>query len=127
VFATETGPAVSGGVYSCARAFAERPLGSDWMFSFWFSMISKSIRSSEPMAPVGYQKWKKEERRHRNPKYQYEAKAYLLSLLLDVVPTISGRGGVAWKVRPSAPSLNSKRCYGNYAPSPSVTRDSKAK
>ena len=30
-----------------ARARADRPPGSDCIFSFWFSMISKSIRSSE--------------------------------------------------------------------------------
>jgi len=30
-----------------ASVRADRPPGSDCMFSFWFSMISKSMRSSE--------------------------------------------------------------------------------
>ena len=30
-----------------ARERADRPPGNDCIFSFWFSMISKSIRSSE--------------------------------------------------------------------------------
>jgi len=30
-----------------ASVRADRPPGSDWMFSFWFSIISKSMRSSE--------------------------------------------------------------------------------
>ena len=30
-----------------AMARADRPPGNDWIFSFWFSMISKSMRSSE--------------------------------------------------------------------------------
>ena len=29
-----------------ARFRADRPPGNDWMFSFWFSIISKSMRSS---------------------------------------------------------------------------------
>ncbi len=29
-----------------ASAFADRPPGSDWMFSFWVSMMSKLIKSS---------------------------------------------------------------------------------
>lgn len=30
-----------------AKARADLPPGKDWMFSFWLSIISKSIRSSE--------------------------------------------------------------------------------